>query len=134
MKIISEDDFRQGRRLLGHICGLDDGRLIYLARRTHAHIFRSGHMSISGAMTDGEAAWAMDETTLYSLRARGITIVGVRVIDTGDLYLAMMKDFFDFRKAKVRDYTGIGRGGSRQRYLALQHFAFKKGSMAIAVT
>jgi hypothetical protein len=133
MKIVREEEFRKGRRLLGHICTLDDGRIIYFAKRTHAQIFRSGRASISGAMTEGEAAWAIDETTLYSLRARGITIVGVRVTDTGDLYLANLKDFFDFKKAQVRDYTGIGRGGSRQRYLKLQHFAFKRGDRALAV-
>lgn len=133
MKIVREDEFRQGRRLLGHICTLDDGQLLYLARREHKQIFRSGRASISGAMTDGEAAWAIDEKTLYSLRARGITLVGVRVTDTGDLYLAHLKDFFDHKKAHVRDYTGIGRGGSRQRYLALQHFALKRGTRALAV-
>lgn len=133
MKIAKEEDFRHGRRLLGHVCTLDSGELIYLARRTHAQIFRSGHISISGAMTDGDAAWAMDEQTLYSMRARGITKIGVRVIDTGDLYLGNLKDFFDHTKAVLRDYTGIGRGGSRQRYLGLQHFAFKRGRQGLAV-
>jgi hypothetical protein len=127
MRIVKEEEFRQGRKLLGHLCALDDGRVIYLARRRHAHIFRSGKSSISGAMSEGEAAWAMDERTLFSLRARGIEVVGVRVTDTGDLYLARAKDFFDVKKAHLRDYTGIGRGGSRQRYLGLQHFAFKRG-------
>ncbi len=78
-------------------------------------------------MTEGEAAWAIDETTLYAMRARGATRVGVRVIDTGDLYVTDMKNFFDLSKAKVKDYTGIGRGGSRQRYLPFQHFAISKG-------
>lgn len=134
MNIVHEEDYRQGRRILGHICTLDDGERIYLARRKHREIFRSGHASISGAMVEGEAAWALDETTLYSLRARGITLVGVRVVDTGDIYLAELKDFFDFKKAHVRDYTGIGRGGSRQRYMGLQHFALQKGTLALAVS
>lgn len=133
MEILKEEELRRGRILYGHICTLDDGEMIYLARRKHAQIFRSGHASISGALTDGEAAWALDETTLFSLRARGITRVGVRVIDTGDVYLAELKDFFDPRKARLRDYTGIGRGRSRQRYLGLQHFLVERGQVELPV-
>jgi hypothetical protein len=131
MHIVKEEELRRGRRVLGHLCTLDDGRVIYLARRQHRHIFRSGKASISGAMSEGEAAWAMDESTLYSLRARGIEVIGVRVTDTGDLYLTRLKDFFDHKKAHLRDYTGIGRGGSRQRYLGLQHFALKRGRVEL---
>jgi hypothetical protein len=133
MNITHEEEYRQGRRLLGHLCTLDDGSVIYLAKRKHAQIFRSGHMSISSAMTEGEASWALDERTLYALRARGIKVVGVRVTDTKDLYLAELKDFFDHTKAVARDYTGFGKGGARQRYLKLQHFTFTRGSVTMAV-
>ena len=131
MRIVKEEEVRQGRRLFGHFCTLDDGRVIYLARRQHRHIFRSGRQTISGAMTEGEAAWGMDERTLFSLRARGIEVVGVRVTDTGDLYLARLKDFFDTAKARLHDSTSTG--GQRQRHLGLQHFVFKRGRVELDV-
>jgi hypothetical protein len=54
------------------------------------------------------------------------------VIDTGDLYLTRLVNYFDMKKAKVRDYTGIGaRGGARQRYLPLSHFAFRRGEVEL---
>ncbi|MCV5262685.1 hypothetical protein OFC55_34005, partial [Escherichia coli] len=88
-------------------------------------VFRGGCISISEAIARGEAAWAIDETTLYSVRARGCTRVGVRVEDTGDLFLTDIAHFFDLTRARIRDYTGVGRGGSRQRYLPFQHFQYR---------
>jgi len=132
LEIVSETEVKKGRRLYGHMATLDDGRVIYLARRKHAQIFRGGRSSISEGMTDGEAAWALDEITLYGLRAKGIQIVGVRVIDTGDVYLTRLAFFFDLKKANIKDYTGIGaKGGTRQRYLPLQHFVFRRGEVAL---
>jgi hypothetical protein len=132
LEIASEVEVKKGRRLYGHFCTLTDGQVIYLARRKHREIFRSGKASISGAMTEGDAAWALDEITLYNLRARNIQVVGVRVIDTHDLYLTRLANFFDLKRAKIRDYTGIGaKGGARQRYLPLQFFLLKKGTVAL---
>jgi hypothetical protein len=132
LEIAAEEEVRKGRRLYGHIVTLSDGQRIYLARRKHAQIFRGGLASISAGMTEGVAAWALDEVTLYGLRAKGIQIVGVRVVDTGDLYLTRLVHYFDLTKAKVRDYTGIGaKGGARQRYLPLQFFQFQRGEVTL---
>jgi len=131
LEIVEETEVRKGRRLYGHLCKLADGQTIYLARRRHREIFRGGFASISGGMTEGVAAWALDEITLYGLKAKGVQIVGVRVVDTGCLYVTRLANYFDLKKAKIRDYTGIGRGGARQRYLPLQHFAHRRGEVAL---
>lgn len=127
--IVSESPLKRGRRLYGHLCTMDDGQVIYLARRKHREIFRSGHSLISEAMVESQAAWALDETTIYGLRAKRIEFVGVRVIDTGDLYVTKLAFYMDLKKAKVRDYSD--NGGARQRYLPLQYFAYQRGLVAL---
>lgn len=130
LNIVKEEEVRgAGKRriLYGWICTLDTGEKIYLAKRKHAEIFRSGRTSISEAMAEHAASWAIDEIMLFNLRAKGVTKIGVRVIDTGDLYLTDLATYFDRKKFKLRDYTGVGRGGSRQRYVPLEHFDLTKG-------
>jgi hypothetical protein len=129
MRIVRLDPVKRGRITLGHLVTLDSGEIVYAARRRHRHIFRSGRASISAAMEDGEAAWAIDETTLYMLRTKGVKRVAVRVEDTGDIYLTALASFFDLRKARVKDYSD--RGGSRQRYLPLDHFTFQRGRVTL---
>lgn len=125
MNVVKTAEYKPGKRVQGHYWTLDTGEVIYVARRKHRHIFRAGRISISGAMDDGEAAWAIDERHLFTLRAKGIKRLGVQVEDTGDFYLANVADFFDHKKSALRDYTGVGRG-ERQRYLRLQHFECAK--------
>ena len=134
--IIGEEEVRSKskRFVLGHICTLDDGGKIYFAKRKHRMLFRSGRKSISGAMTDQVCGWAIDEVTLYNMRAKGCTHIGVRTEDTHDLYLAPMAAWFDRKLYKDHNYDGIGRGGSRQRLLHLQHFWVAKGSVALTFT
>jgi hypothetical protein len=128
--ITHEEEIRgTGKRkiLYGHILTMDTGEKIYMARRKHREIFRSGKLSISGAMQEEIAAWAIDENLVFRLRAKGVSSIGVRVIDTGDVYLTRIANFFNIRIYKMHDYTGVGRGGSRQRYVPLQHFNLKRG-------
>ena len=115
-----------GKRVYGFVCTFASGHVCYFARRRHREIFRTGHSTISGAMTDDVAAWAIDEALLFSLRAKGVKLIGVRVIDTGEAYITNMKVFFDRASYKMRDYTGVGRGGSPQRFVPLQYFRLKK--------
>lgn len=137
MAIVSSEDVRGNgvkRILYGQIHTLDTGVKLYLARRKHREIFRSGRSSISGAMTDAVAAWAIDEKLLFGLRVKGITFVGVDVIDTGDRYVTRLSTWFDRKTSALRDYTGIGRGGSRQRYVHLQHFQKLSGIARMPAT
>ncbi|MGI4851995.1 MAG: hypothetical protein ACRYGR_08650, partial [Janthinobacterium lividum] len=113
---------------------LDNGDKLYMARRRNREIFRGGQPTISDAMREGIAAWAIDEVHLISIRARGFKLIGVRVIDIGDLYLAPLSRYFDRKLYKIHDYTGIGRGGSRQRLLGIQHFTCRKGIVSLSAT
>ena len=132
--ILSETEVRgSGKRkiLYGWMAELDNGERLYIARRKHREIFRSGKQSISGAMQEEIAAWAIDELLLVNLRAKKVKFIGVRVIDKGDFYLTKLETFFDRAKYKLMDYSGVGRGGSRQRYVPLQHFLLKKGRVEL---
>jgi len=132
--VVTEEEVRGTgvRRILyGHILTLDTSQKIYMARRRHREIFRSGKTTISGAMSEEIAAWAIDEALLVKLRVQGVFFIGVRVIDTGDLYLTRLRTFTDPKTSKMHDYTGVGRGGSRQRYVHLKHFAHKKSVVLV---
>lgn len=130
VSIVNEEEIRgTGPRKVhyGTIFTFDDGTKVYMARRKHREIFRSGKGSISGAMSEEVAAWAIDEDLLIKLRTKGVLKVGISVLDTGDQYVTDLKTFFNVKTSKLKDYTGIGKGGSRQRYVPLQHFTHNRG-------
>lgn len=95
------------------------GQRFYLAWRKNKEVFRNGKESQTHAMNSEEGAgWAIDYRTLCQMRSRGIEIVGVYVHNRNDVYLAKIKDFFEF--ARMKDYTT--EGGALQKYLHLDYF------------
>lgn len=119
------EHLRKGRRLYGAFYVFEDGRKVYLAYRKHSDIYRAGCKSISQAMRDGVASWAIDVDTIMEARARGVTAIGVLVRDTGDIYLARLADFMDSTKTNVMNFSR--RGGSLQRFLPLEHWRKRNG-------
>lgn len=111
---------RNGRRIYGAIYELHDRREVYLAWRKHEEIYRSGKKSVSDAIAEGSACWAIDDDTLIRLRTEGVGIVGVAVKETGDIYITSLATYLDRTKAKVLNYDS--RGGALQRYLPLSEF------------
>lgn len=110
----------RGRRY-GHIYTWPDGKLVYLAWRKSEHMFRGGMRSQTEAIVKGVAAWAIDTATLEILRLKDVEFVGIFVHDVGDIYLTLLDRFQDSKLAPVMDYTGVGAGGSEQRYMAIEH-------------
>jgi hypothetical protein len=134
VSVVSQTEIRgTGKRhiLYGWILEMDDGKKVYLARRRWNQVFRSGKASISGAIADETASWAIDEDLLIKLRTKGVEFVGVKVIDKGEIYLTRLKTFFTPKTSKLRDYTGVGKGGSRQRYVPFKHFTLKKSLVCL---
>lgn len=126
---ISIDLVKRGRRTYGAIYTLPDGRQAYLAYRKTKEIFRSGEKTISDAIRKGIACWAIDEETLLIMRAKGIKYIGVLCRDTGDKYLTALSLFFDPKAIRIYNYES--RGGALQRYLPLQRFRRRTGSVSV---
>ncbi|WLR90880.1 hypothetical protein [Shinella zoogloeoides] len=114
---------KKGRRLYGAVYTLPNGSQVYLAYRKLGEIFRAGKKSISEAVREGVAAWAIDEETLRERRLEGIKVVGVLCKESDDLWLAPLDKFFDTKFSKVMNYES--RGGALQRYLPLKEFKRK---------
>jgi hypothetical protein len=114
---------KKGRRLYGAVYTLPSGERIYLAYRRLGEIFRAGKKSISEAVREGVAAWAIDEETLRERRLEGIKVVGVLCKESDDMWLAPIEKFFDPTYAKIMNYES--RGGALQRYLPLKEFRRK---------
>lgn len=110
--------YRKGRRLYGAWGVTDKGVPFYLAIRRHGEYYRQGAATLSEAMRDGRAAWALDDETIINMRARKVRMVGVIVRDTFDCYVTPVESFFDAKKRKFIDYTS--KGGSLQRFLPLE--------------
>ena len=121
------EKIKKGNRLYGGIYELADGRRVYLAYRNRREVFRSGENCISDAVRAGTACWAIDDSTLFMLRARKIEFCGVRQKDTGDKWITRTEHFFDRTKATVKNYSG--RGGALQRYLPLSFFAYRRAPL-----
>ena len=77
--------------------------------------------------------WAIDQTTLITVRAKGCDFVGVRTIDTKDIYIAPISLWFDRKIFKEHNYEGIGNGGTLQRLLYLEHFVINKGKTELKI-
>lgn len=112
---------RVGKRYYGGFVRFDSGREMYVARRRFKEIFRNAEPSVSIALKNGNASWAIDTATLEEVKQRGIKYVGVISVDTGDLYVTWLASFFDASRARVHDYSS--KGGAVQRYLPIQYFA-----------
>lgn len=77
-------------------------------------------MTISEAVRNGVAAWAIDEETLGRMRSKGIKYVAVQVKEFGDVYVTKLENFYNRSLSKFLDFSK--RGGTQQRYLPLQYF------------
>lgn len=104
--------------------------MFYLANRRRAEIFRSGESTISDAIRNGKACWALDEDTIIKMKSKGVAAVGILCRDTDDIYLTPLSNFLDKTKAKILNYEG--RGGALQRYLPLSYFSYRPGKVKLA--
>lgn len=112
---------KKGRRHYGWFAKNDTtGVTIYIARRWHKEIFRTGEATISDAMRKGIACWAIDCDTLQLCKIKGAKFIGVKVRDQGTLYLTTVDNFYNPKHTSVKNYTQ--RGGSLQRFLPLDAF------------
>lgn len=115
---------KRGRRLYGSVYKLPSGLEIYVAYRKTSDIFRGGKKTISEAIREGCASWAIDEETLRSRKREGIKVVGVMCKEDDSLWLAPLDKFFDIKFSRIMNYES--RGGALQRYLPLNEFRRKK--------
>lgn len=120
---------RKGRRIYGAIYELKDGREVYLAWRKQSEMYRGGEKSNSEAISTGKASWALDYDTVLTLGIEGVTLAGVLVKETEDIYIASLADFKDSTKSKTMSFEG--RGGALQHYLPLKYFGVMLGSVRI---
>lgn len=118
---------RNGRRLYGAVYTLYSGRRIYVAYRKHREIFRSGKQTITEAVQDGIAYWAIDDSTVCRLQREGVSHIGFLEHDTDDLWVTPIANFFDQTKFRILNYDD--RGGALQRYLPLEHFERRVGAI-----
>lgn len=120
---------KKGRRTYGGIYTLPNSVKVYLAHRKEREIWRAGKKTVSEAIQDGSAAWAIDDDTLITIRAQGIKFVGVLVKDSKDVYMTTIDRFFDPSICKVLNFEA--RGGALQRYLPLTEFQRRPGQVKI---
>jgi hypothetical protein len=116
---------KKGRRRYGGIYELPSGKKAYLAYRNLREIYRSGKISISEAIREGLACWAIDEEYIQEMRLKGVLYIGVLVRDTKDIYLTSLSRYLNRTKCRFHNYET--RGGSRQRLLPLSEFRVRMG-------
>lgn len=100
---------------------------MYVAHRRNSHYFKNGEKTQSEAIIKGVAAWAIDRETLTELRLTGVDFVCVHIKEPDDFFITDRKKFEDSTLAQPKDYTNIGRGGSDQAYLPIQHMHYVMG-------
>jgi hypothetical protein len=115
---------KNGRRHYGWFCkNTATGMVVYVARRFHKEIFRSGEKTISDAQRKNVACWAIDVETLRMCKIKGAKYVAVWLRENGSLFLAPIERFDD--PVNVKTYNFSHRGGALQRYLPLTQFRQK---------
>lgn len=71
----------------------------------------------------------MDEDTLLRLRTEKVELIAIVVKETKDIFVTTAESFRDREKAKYGNYSGSG--GTVIRYLPLQYFTKKSGTVKI---
>ena len=110
---------KKGRRKYGYFIEQDNGLKIYMALRSLGQIYREKEPSLSEAMRNGKACWAIDITTLMAARRKGCTVICIKTKNNG-IYFTKLGKFFDTSRTKVLDYSA--KGGSLQKTLPLTEF------------
>tara|TARA_R110002074_G_scaffold86408_1_gene190797 strand:- start:3120 stop:3503 length:384 start_codon:yes stop_codon:yes gene_type:complete len=116
----SKEEHKKGNRLYGYFFEQDNGVKIYLAIRTERQLYTNRVGSVSKAIRQDDAGWAIDTSTLALAKRRGVTVIGVKSKNTGRYYFATLEAYFTPTKTKLIDWTE--RGGSIQRMLPLSEF------------
>lgn len=117
---------RKGKRLYGAYMQTTQG-LAYVAFRKPDDFFRDGargeKLTLTQAMNEGRAAWAIDEHTIIAARARGVVTLGVWVKKANWLFITQFQNYLDPNLYYTRSY--VTRGGSEQRFLSCKFFEDK---------
>lgn len=111
---------RSGRRILGGIFELSNGKEMFLSFQKRADIYRAGQKCVSEARDKGVACWGVSYDTLLEMRREQVLLIGVYCRCDDEIYLTNYDAFFDEDKATVRNYEQ--RGSVLMKYLPLQHF------------
>lgn len=117
-----------GRRTVGGIYISDKGNELFLVNRKAGQINKGQAPTISDAIRDGTASWGIEEEALLSMRARGVKMVGVKVRDTGEVWLTYLDRFFD--RANLSQPPRYLRG-PMQRFLSINQFARRPGKIRL---
>ena len=123
---------RSGRRDYGRLYYLKDGTKVYLAKRSRKEIFICGKKTLSDAIRENIAEWAIDNDTLLRLRIQTVDYVGVCENQTGNVWLAPMSVWMDRDNFVYRNYEK--KGGALQRYMNHSHFEKIEGLKHLITT
>ncbi|MBD9511521.1 hypothetical protein IB265_32720 [Ensifer sp. ENS10] len=114
------------RSVVGHTSKFANGDLIYIARKWHDEIFCCGRPSISQAIVDGVACWAIDHDHLLELRLRKVKWVSIVERHVGgDQYITTLDNYMNPACFQFLNFES--EGGARQHYLSFKYFIIKPG-------
>lgn len=120
--------FKCGRRTVGGIYINGLGNEVYLANRKAADLNKGNEPSISEAVRNGSASWGIEEEALIAMRARGVQTIGIKVRETGELWVTFLDRFFN--RALLSPPPRYLRG-PMQRFLPITNFAHRPGKIRI---
>lgn len=116
---------KKGSRIKGVVCTLDDGRQAFIAFKRNKDIATMGKRNLKEALETKSAAWGIEITLLQEMSRRGIEYIGVKVRDSGDLYLTSMRLYKDSKLAKLTNGRKVTK--VHQRFLPLRYFSHRPG-------
>lgn len=112
----------KGRRLYGAFIQLSTC-LVYVAFRKPKDLYKGTvgkFKTLTAAVQDETAAWAIDEATLRQCRTKDVKFVAVWVKQLGWLFMTNIQNYQDREKSYSRNYSS--RGGELQRFLPCKFF------------
>ena len=95
----------------------DNGVTLYVALKAHAEIDKAKASSISAALRNGEAGWAIDMPTLMKARSLGVKYVVVKLRRKNHLWVTRFENYMDPTRARL-----VSKGKSMSRILPIAHF------------
>jgi hypothetical protein len=125
-KPYSVEVIKRGKKPLGEIRRLPDGRAAFFAYKRMRDMGRGNQKTYSDAIRAKEATWGFDAELLLKLKKMDVGAIGVLVKQTGDTYLISAEAVSDPHTSRL-----VHRGWGSSRHVPVHLFAHTAGKVKV---
>lgn len=128
-RVVRREYHRKGTRLYGAFCYQDNGKHFYVAFRKIKEIYRDKQTTISEALRQGTAGWAIDVETLLMAQSRDCEFLVIKDRKSGSVWTTRLENYQVPGRAQTLDWSR--KGSTMQKCLSLTYFHHRPGEVSL---